>query len=518
MEKISKKALTLLFVFSLVISTFIKVTSVSHNNFAFTIDQGRDLVDVRHMVSLVSPRLVGPTTSINGLLLGPFYYYFISVPFILFGGSPSAIVYWQIAWFQAAVIFLWFVLRRKQFVLSNLTGIFLLLSPTGFYTARYFWNANTMPIFTIIFVAALIQALKKQEIKWLWFLGIVSGISLQIEAAFGILFLPISILVLIYYRFSFKKLVHTTATFLLTLIPQLLFEVRHGFMMTKTMIAGLSGSSSVLGEKMIFSVRATNRVSLFYNAIRESNHIPFTSLTIFFLVLFVCFIFLKNKDVKNSLSGILFAVSTFSLISYFIFYLIFSQEIKSWYVLSLPLFYSLLLGTFASIAWKQKIFGRVLVSGALILSFYHVMLAHSDYLLKIKKHPSTDPSNLANQLKAIDWTYKQSNGKDFKVYVYLPSIYDFTYQYLFWWYGIKIYGYVPSDNAYLPNQPEYIEDMTLFHKPNSADSSNLTYLIIEHGNLPDYEELWRNNFSKCQVTNKENIQAQLEVVELKDCL
>src|SRR5688500_6304605 len=44
-------------------------------------------------------------------------------------------------------------------------------------------------------------------------------------------------------------------------------------------------------------------------------------------------------------------------------------------------------------------------------------------------------SFLRNELAAIDLVYKKADGKNFKVYTYMPSVYDFPYQYLFWWHG-----------------------------------------------------------------------------------
>jgi hypothetical protein len=90
----------ILFLVILLASTVLKIMEVANYNFPFTTDQGRDMVDMRHMVVTHTPRLVGPTTSINGVLLGPFWYYFNLTPFIIGGGNPAFVVYWQILWYQ----------------------------------------------------------------------------------------------------------------------------------------------------------------------------------------------------------------------------------------------------------------------------------------------------------------------------------------------------------------------------------------------------------------------------------
>src|SRR3989338_11444121 len=99
-----------LLILALLISTFTKLIVVNGYNFAFTMDQGRDMVDIRQMVVSLTPKLVGPTTSINGVLLGPFWYYFLLPPFLISGGNPQAIMNWQIIWYQLSALLLWFVI------------------------------------------------------------------------------------------------------------------------------------------------------------------------------------------------------------------------------------------------------------------------------------------------------------------------------------------------------------------------------------------------------------------------
>src|SRR3989339_1471952 len=54
----------------------------------FWFDQGRDakvVWDIWHSGKLT---LIGPTTGIEGIFLGPFYYYLITPAYILGGGNP----------------------------------------------------------------------------------------------------------------------------------------------------------------------------------------------------------------------------------------------------------------------------------------------------------------------------------------------------------------------------------------------------------------------------------------------
>lgn len=518
MRRADQKITPVLFILALIISTVIKVIAVYGNNFAFTMDQGRDLVDVRQMVVTRIPKLIGPTTSINGVYLGPFYYYFITVPFVLSGGNPAAIVYWQIFWFQLATVILWWVIRKKDSILADITGILLLLSPVGFYTARFFWNANAMPIFTILFFASLLYTLWHKSYWSLLILGLVGGLSLQIEAAFGILFFPFCLIFLLIKKFSVKDLLKISAAFLVTLIPQAFFELRHGFLMTKTLLAGLSGASDILGEKLSFAAKIIQRKAVFMGILQDTNHVPFEILKIiltFSLILGVYYLFKSKSKVSREI----LSESLFFIFLSFIFYLIFPQQVKSWYVsgLAVPviIYFSVVLANF----FDENLLGKLVVWTFILFTFFHVYLAHSEYLYRNALKSGNDPSGLSNQLKAIDWVYAQADGKGFRIYSYLPSVYDFPYQYLFWWYGTKIYGYQPADIAYLPGQPEYIKNSVSFWtKKKPVDNTGPTFLIIESDSEhPDRMLAWKGNFSKlCEVT-KTRIVDNLSVLMLSSC-
>ncbi len=512
--------MTYLFGIAFIISSLIKLLAIWGYNFAFTPDQGRDLIDIRGMIVLHAPRLVGPTTSINGLLLGPFYYYFISLPFLLFRGNPAAIVIWQIAWFQIATLLIWYVLKKKSLFLGNITGILLLLSPVGFYTARYFWNANTMPIFTILFFATLFWTLEaeKRTLKLLA-LGLISGLSLQIEAAFGLLFFPFAFLVVLFRKFSFKDLLKMTAAFTITLLPQVLFELHHGFMMTKTMIAGLSGTSNILGEKLSFAHKLSQRQEVFLKALRESSHVSFEILGPLLLVSLLVGVYYLFRHQYQKNSNEIIAVSLAFLIFSIIFYLCFPQEVKGWYVLGLSIPIIIFLsGVLENVG--QRPLGSFTVWLFIIYTFYHTLIAHTDYLSKYALKPSADPSNMNNELKAIDWVYTEADGEAFKVYSYLPSIYDYPYQYLFWWYGTKKFGYQPADIAYLPHQPEYIKNNDSFwskKKPVLNTNSPIFLIIQEDNEHQDRLFAWQGNFAHLCKEKSVQIVPSLSVVRLSSC-
>ena len=118
---------------------------------------------------------------------------------------------------------------------------------------------------------------------------------------------------------------------------------------------------------------------------------------------------------------------------------------------------------------------------------------------------SGDKSNLRNELEAIDFVYQKANGQGFKAFNYIPSVYDFPYQYLYWWYGLNKYGYQPTVSSYLENVPEYIQNNTAFITNKKSLAANYpTFLIIEtDSEMPIRQYAWLGNFTKlCQLESK----------------
>ncbi len=499
--KLTLKISFYLVLLGVLVSFFLQLRNIWGNNFPFTMDQGRDLVDIRNMVVSLSPRLVGPTTSINGVLLGPAWYYFLLPPFIISGGNPSFIVIWQIIWYQLSGIFLWFSLSKKNPRLALITTLLFLFMPVGFNANRYFWNANAMLIFTALFFGALFLSLHKPTIRKMLITGLLAGIAMQIEAAFGILFFPFAFMYFLIKRSGIKNLTVLSAGFFITLIPQALFEIRHQFIMTKVLFAEFTGEAAILGEKISFLERVAERYQELMRRISELSHFHPKTILVIFLVSLVIGIFSIIQKKSNNTKD-LFFINIFFLLFSAAFYLLFSQHLKGWYVLglSIPMVTIVALAFEYLLSWDNHLLTPLLVI-LLLLHVYSGVKAQNEYYDQIASATSNDPSNLQNELNALDWVYNESGGQGFKAYNYIPSVYDYNYHYLYWWYGPRRFGFQPSEVAYLPNQPEYIPNQDLlWTKAKPTSETSPVFLIIETDNdMPEREQKWLGNFSSlCQ--------------------
>ena len=506
-----------IFVFVFVLTFFFKLVPSNLLNMPFTTDQGRDLIDVRQIWEGRDLKLIGPTTSINGVHLGPLYYYLISIPYLLTSGSPVSILIWQLVFFHLSVLFFWITFKKKSLIFATIVSSIVLMSPISFYANRYFWNANFMISFTIIYFTLLLKhILSKLSPKQDFFLGLISGLSLQIEAAFGVLFLPFTLLNFFTRRLTLPQHSRLLSGFFITLIPQVLFELAKGFPMTKIFLSELSGQSAILGEKMIFSERLIDRFEIFKNTLIQSSNInPDYLLPIFFFSV-VIFVFFYKKKI-HSPATILAQNSFLFIIFSFLFYTLYSSTLKVWYVYSISIVFCLFLGSIVSEIFTYSKIGFFIVSFFVLLLSWSFVKAQREQLA-ISAKESVDPSGYQNQITVVEKTYELAKGNSFLVYSYIPSIYDYPFQYLFWSHGLKKYGYSPNDLGYLPNQPEYIKNKNSFLL-NQKDVTKQTkiILIIQKGENSEHFNQWMGNFAHLCNLEKISYKFGQDIVVLQPC-
>src|SRR3989344_8784096 len=172
-----KNALLVVAVTIIMFSGWIRFAQFASYNFPFTTDQARDMLDLRNIVVGINPTLVGPTTSINGVFLGPSYYYFNVIPFSLGQGDPSYLVYWNILFYLIAAFLLLCLHIRKEVGFGFFASILFITAPGYFQATRYFWNSNSMPYFVVVYFISLYFFLRNPSLKKALCLGLISGIS-----------------------------------------------------------------------------------------------------------------------------------------------------------------------------------------------------------------------------------------------------------------------------------------------------------------------------------------------------
>lgn len=464
-KKIKKEAtkhkIDYLFLLTLLLAgAVIRLDGVSSGDFPFLFDNGRDLLAVKKIVVERKFTLLGPFSGLQGVFQSPLWYYLLAIPFILGGGDPRAIMVFMVFLGLLGILLAYFLGRKlfgRRFAL--VLALLLTFAPSAVFLSRIAWPPYPIPYLMIPFYFFLFRAISVDSFSWLW-VGIFGGIIAQIEVAYGLFLLPVIFLSFVLFRKkgqSFKYLLGAMFAFGFNFLPQLLFDLRHEFLMTKAVLGLFSGQSRGLGVTVPFPDRIFHRLNeLRWITIESLGRENLASYLIFVTVLGAIFYLLFKKD-KEKLK-IIFFLLICPLVFFFAF-LVYPYVAWSHYWIGLQTTYYFWVALTLSWLMKKKSVVRFWPLLILLVWVAGTVASPSLYVEKGEGGPTT----YKNEITAIDWIYQDAGGEPFGVFVYTPPVYDYAYQYLFWWRGGKRYGYLPNKSK-----------------------ENLFYLIIE----PDPERPW----------------------------
>lgn len=487
----------------LIFGIFYKLNLTSGGNFIFNMDNARDMVDVREMVVLDKLRLIGPTSGIEGFFNGPGWYYLLTIPFILSAGNPYGAVVLMIVLWAIGGFFLLKLLSRFGDLVVLFGGMVWISSNYVMLATLYSYNPNPVVLLTPLFIYLLEKYINTNSLPYgigAWVLG---GLFFNFEMAFGI-FIPVIIFIAIILAGKTKYLKGRVfwmgfGFFLILLLPQILFELRHDFFMTKSVMNYLSkGVSS--GQSILTRFDNTRNTYLGVLSGTMMNWELLSRLTI------IAWILIILKFVKSRKFGgdTFFLIIMLFLVVPPLFHILLPIKVMPWHLGGTMAAAIILVGIVLSKLAKLGGAGK-LVS----LIFSVVIIIYATANLEIPKNlfgkrVSLDASVFMNEISAVDYVYREAQGKNFRVYVYLPSVIDYPYQYLFWWHGQKEYGFLPVDYAYLPEKPEYINDKGKLGGGESPEDSGLTFLIKQPDDIGQ-RHLWENSFKHLPLLNSEEV-------------
>lgn len=509
--------LIIIILLTLSLGIIFRLNSTSGGNFLFNMDNARDMVDVREMVVLHKLKLTGPKSAIEGLINGPAWYYLLAIPFILTGGDPyGSIIMELILW----VIGGFFLLK-----LSSRFGILVMIGAGSLWVAsnylqlvnEYAFNPNPVPLLTPLLIFLIDKYIHTKKFIFAGLSFLLGGLFFNFEMNAGI-FIPLVIFFSIF--FSKTSLLKTkgfwvsTLFFVLTTVPQILFDLKHNFIMSKSVFKFLVESK---GVGINIGVRVANIYESFHNTLSATlmNEELLTKIAILLFLIYPVSLFIKKKKISDSL----ICICLMFIVIPFIGYLILPVQVNPWH-LGAPMVAAILLLNIILSRFQFNLLGKGVSFIIFGLIIFYTSSNIVGFYTRDRFIKSNDPSDYINEVAAIDYVYKYAQGKNFKVYTYLPSVIDYPYQYLIWWWGLKNYGYLPIDYAYAPNKPQYIANKDKFSATGDSlkkrENSNFVFLIKEP-NLNYTRFGWEGDFVKLENVNKQMV-GPLEVEVKKEAI
>lgn len=171
----------------------------------FVDDQARDAITVMEHLDQHKPFVLGPKASVGNFSVQPFYYYFISIPILLFHGNPDAISLSIIIIESFTPVLLYLFIKRYWNEQSGqITGFLYAVSPFIIIFSSFAWSPNLIPFFSVLMLFSSFEYLIRGK-KWMIVLSFVSAVlAFQMHYQATILFLYL-IFVFLYALIVQKK-------------------------------------------------------------------------------------------------------------------------------------------------------------------------------------------------------------------------------------------------------------------------------------------------------------------------
>lgn len=216
-------------------------------------DQGRDALIVKRMIVDGDPTFIGPNASVGGFFLGPLYYYMMIPPMLLSRLDPIGPAI-QVAVISILTnILLYYYMKRYVGIAGALVSSAIYsVSVLVVEYARFSWNPNVLPFFSILLIIAWTKILArdtKQYLFWFFGIGILLGSIIQLHYA-AIIMLVVSVILYMWHLLfdwiehrklhtlnHFKEVICIIAGFTFILFPFIGFEIKNSFPNTNGIIS-----------------------------------------------------------------------------------------------------------------------------------------------------------------------------------------------------------------------------------------------------------------------------------------
>lgn len=431
-------------------------------------DQGDDAVHVREIVERGQLLLRGPETNITGVYAGPLWYYFLALGYILFNGHPIAAVFLLIVLsLITTAMLMWQVAKKVNEKSAIFVGLGLLFFWWFYDISRYGFNPFPLVFLSVVLILLLVNSLEGTKNAFIW-AAIPVGLAFHAEVAGAIalllFFAVVGCFLLVKRKLTFVSVFLAAVILFIFFLPNIIYE----FQSDKSQIVSIKTMLS--SNENVFAESRVQRVSVAFLEFIIQSSVPQAGTIGLVIFLTILYLFFKQKK-KNvfvlrfvSLSFVLFVTSWIWFAS--------GTGWRTWHTVSIPVvtYISILL----MISTLKKPVNIALGVIVLAAQFFFFQNLYAHFLLPLK-----DESLLRNEIAAIDWIYKHSDNTGFYVYNYLPSVRDYSHQYLFWWYGRKNYGYVPCEYGRYPGIPDFfVPGYKYYQKPNKP-CANLRFLLME---------------------------------------
>ncbi len=403
-------------------------------------DHARDAEVIWQILVEKKLTLIGPqVVSDNAFFLGPLWYY-LNIPFYLTTGMDP------IAGSLGVLIFALITLIAVYFFFKSLAGRATAIIASLIWAGLpeiIPWNPILVPLFVILILHFVFKTLdndKKSFIIASFLIGLAIQIHFQMIFFIPLLFLLILFLA-IHRRSTFKYILLGLLAFLLTFLPQLIFEIRHQYL-------------NFFGILKLFTENPTDNIKETFYLSQLSSNLPKFLRSQFFLSYLPVHNYLIGSSliVLSIIGNYLLKISKYKkliLISLIVvpvfFFSLYKGNLSEYYfyICSIPI----LIG-FSNLL--RSVFSFSLVGKTLVILFLLlVIFSNADVVLKEENQMS-----LKDQKAVVSFLKNQKEDEKINVSFTVPYNYDAGFKYLFKYYDLNVED-IPEAHLwtiYIPKQ------------------------------------------------------------------
>ncbi|MBI5449245.1 hypothetical protein HY948_02900 [Candidatus Gottesmanbacteria bacterium] len=416
-------------------ASFVRLWGIYQGGFAFTYDTGRDLLAVRDLVAGGKVSLIGPTSGQMGIFYGPWWYWFLTLPFIASQGNPVGIASFIAIIGVISVIFAyWWGIAWHDDVFGFLLAAIIAIGPTFISATTQIWSPDLLVPGTLM-VLLLWSNIDRLRSWGLVLLGFAAALLMEMEIVYGVLFFAGFLIAVLFWQrhiFLSKKMLFLLAGSSIVHLPRVVFELRHDLLQTRALI-------SFVGSGLGFSFHP-DRIWLLLQSI--TSVLPGDSLEIHFLLLDVLLVLFAISWSKFSAEKRRFLTQCSVIIGVFWAFTFFSgRDMWPYYYLGLNVLFA------CFVAMGFSLIKDLISYPVAVMAFlpFVVLLSQPERLAAtLTEGPFVgDAAVYRNQVEVIRYIYKEA-GSDFDAIVYTPPQIDYSWRYLFWFMK-KTYGWGVSD-------------------------------------------------------------------------
>lgn len=412
------------------------------NTLFFGPEQGVDFFRIKSIVVDHRPVLVGAKTDVAGIFHGPIYYYLASLPFLVSQGDPVFIAYFLIVLNSLAVFAIFQVVRSMFSARAGIIAAVLLTVSFGAISYTHWLSSHPFVIpLSALFLLAIYEFIMGGK-KYLILAALSYSLLGQAEFLNYLLYGGIVLVLMVFFFKDFKR-VPLKITFLSILIIIVfgflhygLFELRNQFIMTKSVLALVSGK----GYYISYVMEARSLYRMFAETL-SYNILPFLPASISFII-FVTGLGALLGSSLNIQKKLLFV---FILTPIILLFFLRHEVLIQFFVYSIvPV--CIVLAFLCDRLISRNVFIGVIFCLVILftqLSAWSLYITAGRFMFFNANQPHV---NIRDEKSIIDRIYGLQAGKDFSFQSYtIPYWYQQGWQYLFWQYGKQKYGYLPVE-------------------------------------------------------------------------